>query len=34
MMLKKYQETMNDNLIWYAKLPIKVYIGEHSDSVF
>ena len=31
---KKYQETMNDNLIWYAKLPIKVYIGEHSDSVF
>lgn len=28
-----FQEVMNDNLIWRAKLPLKIYIGEHEDTV-
>lgn len=29
---KKYREIMNDNTIWYSKIPIRMYIGEHNDS--
>ena len=30
---KAFQEVMNDNLIWRAKLPLKIYIGEHENTV-
>ena len=29
---KKYKMIMDDNTIWMSKLPIKVYIGEHTES--
>ena len=30
---KKFREVMNDNTIWMSKIPVKIYIGEHKDSV-
>ena len=29
---KAYREIMNDNTIWMAKIPVKIYIGEHDES--
>lgn len=29
---KKYRAIMNDNTIWMSKIPIKIYIGDHSES--
>ena len=29
---KAYREIMNDNTIWMAKLPVRIYIGEHEES--
>lgn len=29
---KSFKALMNDNTIWMAKVPIKVYIGEHNES--
>lgn len=28
-----FKEIMDDNTIWEAQLPMKIYIGEHEDSV-
>lgn len=30
---KAYKEIMNDNTLWMAKMPVRLYIGEHEDSV-
>ena len=30
---KKYKEVMDDNTIWMSRLPLKIYIGEHDESV-
>ncbi|MEE3344612.1 MAG: PD-(D/E)XK nuclease family protein [Bacilli bacterium] len=30
---KNFRQLMNDNTIWMAKIPIKLYIGETEDSV-
>lgn len=30
---KAYKEIMMDNTIWMSKMPVKIYIGEHDESV-
>lgn len=30
---KAYKEIMNDNTLWMTKMPVRLYIGEHEDSV-
>ena len=29
---KAFREIMNDNTVWMAKIPVKIYIGEHNES--
>lgn len=29
---KAFREIMNDNTVWMAKIPVKIYIGEHDES--
>lgn len=31
---RQFREMMNDNTIWMSKVPLKLYIGEHDESVF
>ena len=31
---RSFRSVMNDNTIWMAKLPVKLYIGNHDDTVF
>lgn len=30
---KSFKSCMNDNTIWMAKIPVKLYIGEHSEAL-
>jgi len=30
---KQYKAIMMDNTIWMSKIPVKIYIGEHDESV-
>ena len=29
---KRYRSIMNDNTIWMANIPLRIYIGEHNES--
>lgn len=29
---KAYREIMNDNTLWSARIPVRLYIGEHNES--
>ena len=31
---RSFRAVMNDNTVWMAKLPVKLYIGKHEDTVF